>query len=729
MKKCKFSFLAIVSVISLCCAVAEAVSWDLDRDFESATVNPNGAWSYGYFDGTGFHLLAEGITEPDMGSDRYGWRTPGGDWDTYGNIQKILEGEANFEAYSSYRYGGEMCSGPGGFTGVRTGIRWVCPAADTYVVFANWQGLSTKGGGTTVDVTLEHNGTAIFTDNVAGFIGRPGQAPSGTKPEVGTARILELQAGDTLDQTLAGGADGVGSDCTNHDLYIVPLSEFPAATMNLVMQLDAGVGVSDPNRPGVPLVDGDRVGLWADQAGNGLDARAKSGWGSPILKTDGAFDVVRFDGNDGMVIYDLSDPNDEAAFTDPEDPNDRGPLGLETYTIYVVGKLNQFVTPNLAQVFLANFNAEKGYVLGISDSRPEYVKFWSNIGGEMRSVGPIDESGRYYLMTGTVTNLREKKLFANDCMDAEGYGYSAFTTATVASVGALGNGTQFLKGDIAEIRVYDGFIEATHEAVVDELSTKYSLNRDCLTNQDVVALTYATSYVTNADGATDFSYQTNTQSGDGPWDLALYDGPVSELDPNDVALNNPGNMNIYIELTLGEPKTISFANGLSGPKDPDWYYGMNLFFEDSTSHQISVFGKLTDSKEEVEPFTENAANPTAGFGGSAVAGANSKVAKIFGKERKVTISDWKMYNETVWSLDMMLATPGIPWGHDGIADHVGQFTLLVEEYQPVCTDMPAMGNPYLDMDFNEDCYVNLEDFAEFAKDWLQCNDPGNPLCE
>jgi len=402
---------------------------------------------------------------------------------------------------------------------------------------------------------------------------------------------------------------------------------------------------------------------------------------------------------------------------------------LETYTIYVVGKLNQFVTPNLAQVFLANFNAEKGYVLGISDSRPEYVKFWSNIGGEMRSVGPIDETDRYYLMTGTVTNLREKKLFVNDCMDAEGYGYSAFTNATVASVGALGNGSQFLKGDIAEIRVYDGFVEATHEAVVDELSTKYSLNMECLSNQDVVALTYATSYVTNDGGATDFSYQTNTQSGDGPWDLALYDGPVSELDPNDVALNNPGNMNIYIELTLGEPKTISFANGLSGPRDADGYYGMNLFFEDSTSHQISVFGKLTDTKVEVEPFIENAAYPTPGFSGSWVTGANSKVAKIFGKERKVTISDWKMYNETVWSLDMITATPGIPWGHDGIADHVGQFTLLVEEYQPVCTDMPAMGTPYLDMDFNGDCYVDLEDLAKFAQDWLRCNDPGNLNCE
>ncbi len=732
MKKCKFHFLAIVFVISLCCTVTEAVSWDLDRDFESATVNPNGAWSYGYIDGTGFHLLTDGIFDPDMGSARYGWRYPVGDWDSHGNIQKILEGEANFEAYTSYRYGGELCSGPGGAADVRTGVRWTCPVADTYVVTAVWQGLSTKPGGTTVDVTLEVNGSSIFADHVAGFIGRPGASRSGVKPEVIKITVLDLQAGDTIDQTIAGGIDGVGSDCTNHDLNIIPLNEIPPVTMDLVMQLDAGAGVSDPNRPGVPLVDGDPVGLWTDQAGNGLDARAKSGWGSPILKTDGAFDVVRFDGNDGMVIYDLAEPNDYNKFVDSEDPNAVGPLDLKTYTIYAVGKLNQ--TINLAQVFFSNFNAEQGYVLGVSDSIPDYAKFWTNSGGEMRSGGPVvdeNDPGRYYLLAATVDSSLNKRMFVNDCMEGEGMALPTYTDVPVVSVGAMGNGSQFLRGDIAEIRVYNGFIQATHESIINELVSKYDLNRECLggPDPDVVALTYATSYVTDAGGASNFSYQTNTQAGDGPWDLALYDGPVSGLDPNSAALNNPTNLGVYIKFTIGEPKTISFANGLSGPRDPDGYYGMNLFFDNSTSHQISVFGKLTDSKEEIEPFYANCGSPTAGYAGTGVPGACSMVAKIYGKDRKVTITDWKMYSETVWSLDMMLATPGIPWGQDGIADHVDQFTLLVEEYQPTCDDLLALGGEYMLMDFNRDCYVDLADFAEFAQDWLRCNDPANPICE
>lgn len=33
-----------------------------------------------------------------------------------------------------------------------------------------------------------------------------------------------------------------------------------------------------------------------------------------------------------------------------------------------------------------------------------------------------------------------------------------------------------------------------------------------------------------------------------------------------------------------------------------------------------------------------------------------------------------------------------------------------------------------DMDFNRDCYVDLEDFGEFAQQWLKCTDPTNEAC-
>ena len=52
-----------------------------------------------------------------------------------------------------------------------------------------------------------------------------------------------------------------------------------------------------------------------------------------------------------------------------------------------------------------------------------------------------------------------------------------------------------------------------------------------------------------------------------------------------------------------------------------------------------------------------------------------------------------------------------------------------ENYDPgpyVCGDS---GNQYLDYDYNEDCYVNLGDFAVFAQAWLQCTDPAEPSCD
>jgi len=240
------------TLVTVCVLLLSSVlfseTWDLDLDFENATVNPNGAWSYGYIDGSGFALLTDGVFDPDNGSARYCWRYAADDWDTHGNIQKILEGEADFEDYNSYRYGGEMCSGPGEAEGVRTAIRWTCPATGNYSVSAMWQGLSTKSGGTTVDVTLELNGTAIFTNYVAGFIGRPGEEATGTQPEVGYDAVLSLAEGDTLDITIAGGTDGISSDCTNMDLEIAKASAPSTPTCDDLVTMGSGYFSMDFNR-------------------------------------------------------------------------------------------------------------------------------------------------------------------------------------------------------------------------------------------------------------------------------------------------------------------------------------------------------------------------------------------------------------------------------------------------------------------------------------------------
>ena len=39
------------------------------------------------------------------------------------------------------------------------------------------------------------------------------------------------------------------------------------------------------------------------------------------------------------------------------------------------------------------------------------------------------------------------------------------------------------------------------------------------------------------------------------------------------------------------------------------------------------------------------------------------------------------------------------------------------------------GTTYLDTDLNKDCYVNIEDFSEYALQWQQCTDPNDSLCD
>jgi len=627
--------------------------------------------------------------------------------------------------------------------------RFTAPLSSTYQVVAYFKNSRTDEAA--ADVSVRVNGVAIGSKTISGF-GYNSTYPVKTAVPAAIydyAANLDLQVGDTLDFV-------VSSSKTYHQVgfnAIIEAGEPLPPTMNLVMQLDAGTGVSDPNRPGETLVDGDRVGLWADQAGNGLDARAKSGWGSPILKTDGDFDVVRFDGNDGMVIYDLSEPNDQEKFLDLEDPNDKGPLDLGSYTIYVVGKLNQFATPNLSQVFLANYNAVQGYGLGISDSLPDYVKFWTNNGGEMRSGRSIydeEDPGRYYLLAATITNTAGKKLIVNDCVEDDSYGMSSYTKTTAVTVGALAGGTQFLKGDIAEIRVYDGFIEATHLGVVNELVNKYGLDRECLggPNLDQVVLTALTFFGTTSTGSVREEERWNTlwDGVDGAWDIALASGSIAELaaipDPNDIPiLNIHDNMNIYVQMEKGQEYTFTWVNPTSGSAQGE-NYGMNFYFDSAEKlgkpHGISVFGNVTDPGEDPEAFQANDSATTMGYPITSVPGAGTLIYKDYVKGLAVTLTPWVVYHPDVFNVDFVTGNNNVTHAlsddgkikPDGNTDFIGQFTLSVDSYTPNCEDdLIPMGGKYFFMDFNQDCYVNLEDFAEFAQDWLRCNDPGNLNCE
>ena len=214
--------LVLVSVLLLSSA-AMAETWDLVDDF-SSTTNPSGAWSYGYIDGGVYTNLPEFIagTEP-TGNNFAAWRNSGGDWDSKGNIQKILDGNP-FELYTSYRYPGEMACGPSS-TGLQTTVRWTCPTDGVYPVSLEWVGLSTKAGGTTVGCTFAVNGSVEFSEQLAGFIGRDinnYEDRHGAWQQTYSG-VLTLSAGDVLDMIIDRGADqDGGADCTGMNFTVTP---------------------------------------------------------------------------------------------------------------------------------------------------------------------------------------------------------------------------------------------------------------------------------------------------------------------------------------------------------------------------------------------------------------------------------------------------------------------------------------------------------------------------
>ncbi len=53
---------------------------------------------------------------------------------------------------------------------------------------------------------------------------------------------------------------------------------------------------------------------------------------------------------------------------------------------------------------------------------------------------------------------------------------------------------------------------------------------------------------------------------------------------------------------------------------------------------------------------------------------------------------------------------------------------MVDFRLTVVKDGMNCSGDYIDGDLNRDCYVNLEDFALFSQDWLQCSDPAEETC-
>jgi len=229
----------------------------------------------------------------------------------------------------------------------------------------------------------------------------------------------------------------------------------------------------------------------------------------------------------------------------------------------------------------------------------------------------------------------------------------------------------------------------------------------------------------------------NTFFEDAAWDMAVYEGNLvtdpALYDPNhpgDFWLNNLKYMMIDIPLRLGDVRTFNWHCAYSSPDVPKM--GMNLFFDGSQNANvpgISGYAQMdaTGPGDGTPEFLANSATSTMGWPITSVPGTGSLIYYDTVKKMKVTMADFVVYHPDVYGLDFIGAQVQDPnsginpvlGGNDGVADLIGRFTLKVETLDCSTLDHFAA-------DFDKNCRVDLDDFAQLIAAWLECNDPRNP---
>lgn len=174
----------------------------------SATQN-NGAWKYGSktISGTTFNAFASNANLFGGGLDSWSpgyccpmiTRNATGTTYTYPGAPSVVQPSDVLNLHP----------GP---TGDKAVVRWTAPAAGTYTIAGRFQGIDTAG--TTTDVTILHNTTSIFSNNVNGY---------GNQVTFSVTRTVA--AGDTIDfQVGYGSNNSYGSDSTGLSATITPQS-------------------------------------------------------------------------------------------------------------------------------------------------------------------------------------------------------------------------------------------------------------------------------------------------------------------------------------------------------------------------------------------------------------------------------------------------------------------------------------------------------------------------
>lgn len=196
-------------------------AYDAVENF-SATQNPSGAWSYGY-------RAAGGPFTPYAARTNF-FGAGANTWQASASACCPMVTKNNTGSAYAYPNATSVSHHPAflnlhpGPAGERSVVRWTAPAAGTYRVVGQFEGLDT--GGTTSDVKVTHNSAVLFSGAVNGF----GAAAPFTL-------TLKAAAGDAVEFSVGVGGNGTHSyDSTGLHAAVGPATTPPdaAAVDNLV---------------------------------------------------------------------------------------------------------------------------------------------------------------------------------------------------------------------------------------------------------------------------------------------------------------------------------------------------------------------------------------------------------------------------------------------------------------------------------------------------------------
>jgi hypothetical protein len=189
--------LVLLMVLALPCV---ASAWDAAADFSTTNGNPNGVWSYGYYDRTTGSNAWIPYNAPGAHADILINWTLNGDPDTHGNVNKNITANTftspGWVPGMSWRPG-QLCVMSPYFFGSNDddpAVRFTVPATGSYEISANWENRAMDGSPTDVFVLV--NGTIHHFDQISGFT--EFDPPLAESVSI-YAATLPLKAGDILD--------------------------------------------------------------------------------------------------------------------------------------------------------------------------------------------------------------------------------------------------------------------------------------------------------------------------------------------------------------------------------------------------------------------------------------------------------------------------------------------------------------------------------------------------